>query len=74
MREVDTWTGADARLLRRIGLRLSLREFAEMTGISDRTLSKWEQGDGSRRPRSHYQAVLDTRSSNGPPRPSASAS
>lgn len=60
MREVDTWTGADARLLRMVGLRLSLREFAEKTGISDRTLSKWEQGDGTRRPRSHYQAVLDT--------------
>lgn len=60
MRQVETWTGADARLLRRVGLRLSLREFAEKTGVSDRTLSKWEQGDGARRPRSHYQAVLDT--------------
>lgn len=60
MREVDTWTGADVRLLRRLALRMSLREFAAELGISDRTVSKWEQGDGSRRPRSHYQAMFDT--------------
>lgn len=60
MREVETWTGADVRLLREVALRLSLRDFADMLGISDRTVSKWEQAGGARRPRPHYQAMFDT--------------
>lgn len=60
MREVDTWTGAEARLLRRVALRLSVREFADLLGIPARTISKWEQAGSAREPRPHMQAMLDT--------------
>jgi transcriptional regulator with XRE-family HTH domain len=58
--EVDTWTGADARRLRRVALRMSLREFADHLGVSHRTVSKWEQAGAAREPRPHMQAILDT--------------
>lgn len=58
--EVDIWTGADARRLRKVALRMSLREFADHLGVSHRTISKWEQAGSSRVPRPHMQAVLDT--------------
>lgn len=36
MPKVDTWTGAEARLLRKVGLRLSVRNFAgSNTGTSE---------------------------------------
>lgn len=57
---MDTWTGADARRLRKVALRMSLREFADHLGVSDRTVSKWEQAGAARQPRPHMQAILDT--------------
>lgn len=57
---VDTWTGADARRLRTVALRMSLREFADHLGVSHRTVSKWEQAGAAREPRPHMQAILDT--------------
>ncbi|WP_177191498.1 hypothetical protein [Nocardioides luteus] len=57
---MDTWTGAEARLLRRVALRLSVRDFAELLGIPARTISKWEQAGSAREPRPHMQAMLDT--------------
>jgi tetratricopeptide (TPR) repeat protein len=60
MPEVETWTGAEARLLRMVALRLSLRDFADHLGIPSRTISKWEQGGAARVPRPHMQAMLDT--------------
>ncbi|MGH3971822.1 MAG: helix-turn-helix domain-containing protein [Pseudonocardiaceae bacterium] len=60
MREVDTWTGADAQLLRIVALRLTVRDFAAELGITARTVSKWEQIGAARRPRPHFQAMFDT--------------
>jgi transcriptional regulator with XRE-family HTH domain len=60
MPEVDTWTGADARRLRVVALRMSLREFADHLGVPHRTVSKWEQAGAAREPRPHMQAILDT--------------
>ncbi|SDK83722.1 hypothetical protein SAMN05428985_106301 [Nocardioides sp. YR527] len=60
MPEVETWTGAEARLLRTVALRLSLRDFADCLGIPSRTISKWEQAGATRVPRPHMQAMLDT--------------
>lgn len=57
---IDTWTGAEARLLRTVALRLSVREFAQLLGIPPRTISKWEQAGATRQPRPHMQAMLDT--------------
>lgn len=57
---VETWTGAEARLLRTVALRLSLRDFADRLGSPSRTVSKWEQGGAARVPRPHMQAILDT--------------
>ena len=57
---VETWTGAEARLLRTVALRLSLRDFADRLGIPARTISKWEQAGAARVPRPHMQAMLDT--------------
>lgn len=57
---MDTWTGAEARLLRTVALRLSVREFAGHLGIPPRTVSKWEQAGAARSPRPHMQAILDT--------------
>lgn len=60
MPKVDTWTGAEARLLRKVALRMTVREFATELGISPRTVSKWEQAGSSRQPRPHFQAMFDT--------------
>ena len=60
MREVDTWTGADAQLLRIVALRLTVRDFAAELGITARTVSEWEQIGAARRPRPHFQAMFDT--------------
>lgn len=56
---IEEWTGAEARLLRR-ALRLSVRGFAEHTGIAARTVTRWESSDISARLRPDSQAVLDT--------------
>ena len=56
---IETWTGAEARLLRTVALRMSVREFAAFLGVPARTISKWEQHGGARQPRPAMQAVLD---------------
>lgn len=56
---IETWTGAEARLLRTVALRMSVREFAAYLGLPPRTISKWEQAGGIRQPRPAMQAVLD---------------
>jgi uncharacterized SAM-binding protein YcdF (DUF218 family) len=56
----EQWTGQSARLLRTRALRLSVREFAALLGVPDRTVSKWEAAGQSRTPRPHMQAILDT--------------
>lgn len=57
---METWTGAETRLLRKVGLRLSVRDFADLLGVPARTVSKWEQAGADRVPRPHMQAILDT--------------
>lgn len=56
---MERWTGVEARLLRQ-ALRLSVRGFAEHTGIAARTLSRWEADKSSSQLRPDSQAVLDT--------------
>jgi len=52
------WSGADIRALR-LARRMSLREFAEHLGVSDRMVSKWEAGRERIHPRPVNQAALD---------------
>lgn len=59
MTTVQTWTGRETRALRH-ALRMSIRDFAEHLGVSDRTISKWEAGQEAVRPRPEMQAALDT--------------
>jgi DNA-binding XRE family transcriptional regulator len=56
---VHTWTGLDSRRLRH-ALRLTVRDFAQVLGVSPRTVSKWEAAGVDRRPRPELQAALDT--------------
>ncbi|GIG85481.1 DUF5919 domain-containing protein [Plantactinospora endophytica] len=59
MATVQRWTGRETRALRQ-ALRMSIRNFAEHLGVSDRTVSKWEAGQSNVRPRPEMQAALDT--------------
>ncbi|WP_018785312.1 DNA-binding transcriptional regulator [Micromonospora sp. CNB394] len=43
MTTVQKWTGRETRMLRH-ALRMSIRDFAEHLGVSERTVSKWEAG------------------------------
>jgi transcriptional regulator with XRE-family HTH domain len=45
---------------------MSIRDFAEHLGVSDRTVSKWEAGQDAVRPRPEMQAALDTALSRAP--------
>jgi len=56
---LQRWSGREARALRE-ALRLSVRAFAAHLGVSDRTISKWEAGDGGMIPLPDSQAMLDT--------------
>ena len=56
---VTRWTGREVKALREAA-RMSLMEFAEKLGVSDRIVSKWEQGGESVSPRMVNQAALDT--------------
>lgn len=55
---LSEWTGFDAGALRR-ARRMSVREFAEHLGVSDRMVSKWESAGVRLRPRPLNQRVLD---------------
>lgn len=58
-RTVQRWTGRETRALRE-AMRLSVRSFAAHLGVSDRAVSKWEAGAGTRVPGPESQAILDT--------------
>lgn len=59
MAAVSQWTGSDTRRLR-LALRLTVRAFAEVLGVSVRTVSKWEAGGRDRVPWPELQSALDT--------------
>lgn len=59
MAAVRTWTGREARALRR-ALRLSVRAFAEHLGVAARTVANWEKLGETTEPRPDTQAILDT--------------
>ncbi|KAB1907384.1 helix-turn-helix domain-containing protein [Micromonospora sp. AMSO1212t] len=59
MTTVQKWTGRETRMLRH-ALRMSIRDFAEHLGVSERTVSKWEAGRDAVQPRPEMQAALDT--------------
>jgi len=56
---VERWTGREVRALRE-ARRMSLREFGEHLGVSDRMVSKWEAGAARISPRPVNQEALDT--------------
>ena len=56
---VARWTGTETKALRE-AMRLTLEEFAEKLGVSDRAVSKWEKGGADAVPRMVSQAALDT--------------
>ncbi|SCL34904.1 Helix-turn-helix domain-containing protein [Micromonospora pallida] len=56
---VQRWTGRETRALRQ-ALRMSIRDFAAHLGVAERTVSKWEAGNGTVQPRPEMQAALDT--------------
>lgn len=55
---VDAWDGRMSRCLR-LARRMSVREFADHLGVSDRIVSKWEAA-GTSRPKAVNQSALDT--------------
>ena len=59
MTTVQKWTGRETRALRH-ALRMSIRDFAEHLGVSERTVSKWEAGRAAVQPRPETQSALDT--------------
>lgn len=59
MTTVRTWTGLEARALRR-ALRMRVRAFAQHLGVAPRTVAKWENLGVAVRPRPDTQAILDT--------------
>lgn len=56
---VTQWTGREVKAIREAA-RLSLVEFADQLGVSDRIVSKWEKGGDTAIPRPANQAALDT--------------
>lgn len=56
---VAAWTGREVRALR-IARRMSLREFAEHLGVSQRVVSKWKAPEALTKPRPVNQQALDT--------------
>ncbi|WBB75272.1 DUF5919 domain-containing protein [Micromonospora sp. WMMD1128] len=59
MTTVQKWSGRETRKLRH-ALRMTIRDFAEHLGVSERTVSKWEAGREGVQPRPEMQAALDT--------------
>lgn len=55
---VHEWTGAHATALRR-ALRMSIREFARILGVNERTISKWSERGADITLRPITQACLD---------------
>ncbi|MFI6226449.1 DUF5919 domain-containing protein [Micromonospora echinospora] len=65
MATVQRWTGRETRMLRQ-ALRMSIRDFAAHLGVAERTVSKWEAGNGTVQPRPEMQSALDTAFDNAP--------
>lgn len=59
MATVERWTGDEVKALRQ-AKRMSLEDFAEHLGVSDRMVSKWEARGETMRIRPANQAALDT--------------
>ncbi|MFJ8577230.1 DUF5919 domain-containing protein [Micromonospora sp. NPDC093277] len=59
MTTVHRWTGWETRALRQ-ALRMSIKDFSAHLGVAERTVSKWEAGQDTIRPRPEMQAALDT--------------
>ncbi|NUS44481.1 MAG: SUMF1/EgtB/PvdO family nonheme iron enzyme [Mycobacteriaceae bacterium] len=59
MTTIRRWSGRETRALRE-AKRMSICEFADRLGVSDRMISKWEAGGGNIHPRPVNQAALDT--------------
>ncbi len=57
---VTRWTGVEVRALRRVALRRSQEEFAEMTGFSDAVVRKWERRGASITLTGMFAAGMDT--------------
>ncbi len=55
---VQRWSGRETRALRE-AMRMTLVEFADYLGVSDRTISKWERGGAKQFPAPAMQQVLD---------------
>ena len=58
MGTISQWTGREIRAYR-AARRMSVRDFAQHLGVSDRMVSKWEAGGDAIRPRSQNQRALD---------------
>src|SRR3954452_15855812 len=56
---VTQWTGREIKALR-AAMRMSLFDFSERLGVSDRIVARWECGGSSSIPRMVNQAALDT--------------
>lgn len=56
---IRRWSGRETRALRE-AKRMSICEFADRLGVSDRMISKWEAGGENIHPRPVNQAALDT--------------
>ena len=59
MSVVQRWSGRETRALRE-AMRMTIVEFADRLGVSDRTVSKWEQGGAAKYPIPAMQQILDT--------------
>ena len=59
MATVERWTGVEVKALRQ-AQRMSLEDFAQHLGVSDRMVSKWEARAETMQIRSANQAALDT--------------
>jgi len=56
---VAQWTGREIKAFR-VAIRMSLLEFANKLGVSDRIVMRWESGGTTSIPRMVNQAALDT--------------
>src|SRR5437868_5587777 len=58
MSVVQRWSGRETRALRE-AMRMTLVEFAEHLGVSDRAVSRWEAGGTAKCPMPSMQQLLD---------------
>ena len=63
---VDKWTGLEVRALRE-ARRMTLAQFAEVIGVTERMVTAWEARGESITPRAANQEALDKMLSTSPP-------